>query len=181
MQYEGYLRREEINAAIARLAEAGVAIKEIVRRTGYSRGLVRSVLRGERTEVFRTRENSLESYLPWLDDQWTAGSRNAADLWRRLITQGFKRSLRVVTEWATRRRHAERMTDDALHRIPVARTIARLMTTGRNTLTNAETITVAAVEAGVPLLVEARTIIESFHTMIRRKTGAELARWIECG
>jgi hypothetical protein len=30
-----------------------VAIKEMVRRTGYSRKLVRSVLRGQRTDVFR--------------------------------------------------------------------------------------------------------------------------------
>ena len=45
IQYEGYLRREEANAAILGLAKDGVSIKEIVRRTGYSRGLVRNVLR----------------------------------------------------------------------------------------------------------------------------------------
>ena len=162
--------------AVVSAASAGGATTIIVRS-----GLVRTILRGERTEVFRTRESSLESYLPWLNDQWTAGSRNGADLWRRLRTQGFKGSLRVVTEWATRRRHAERMNDDTLHRIPAARTIARLMTIGRDTLTKAETITVAAVEAGVPLLVEARTIIESFHAMIRRKAGTDLASWIERG
>ena len=39
LQYEEYLRREEINAAILDLAKQGVAIKEIVRRTEYSRDL----------------------------------------------------------------------------------------------------------------------------------------------
>ena len=41
LQYEGYLRREETNAAILSLKKQGIAIKEIVRRTGYSRGLIR--------------------------------------------------------------------------------------------------------------------------------------------
>ena len=34
LQYEGYLRREETNAAILALSEQGIAIKEVVRRTG---------------------------------------------------------------------------------------------------------------------------------------------------
>ena len=44
IQYEGYLRREEANAAILQLRADGMPIKEIVRRTGHSRGLVRKVL-----------------------------------------------------------------------------------------------------------------------------------------
>lgn len=102
-QYEGYLRCEETNVAILDQAKAGATIREIVRRTGYSRGLVRRVLRGQRSDVFRQRESSLELYLPWLDAQWGAGHRNGAELWRRLKSQGFRRCLRVVTEWATRR------------------------------------------------------------------------------
>jgi transposase len=116
LQYEGYLRREEAGATIVKLAKAGLAIKEIVRRTGHSRGYVRAVLRGQRSEVFRTRESSLEAHLPWLDAQWIAGCRNGGELWRRLRDDGFRGSLRVVTEWATRRRRAEKA--DGLHRIP---------------------------------------------------------------
>ncbi len=63
LQYEGYLRREEANAAILALAHDGVAIKEIVRRTGHSRKLVRSILRGQRTDIFRVRQTSLEPHL----------------------------------------------------------------------------------------------------------------------
>jgi transposase len=46
-------------------------------------------------------------------------------------------------------------------------------------LTKAETFTVAATEAGVPSLVEAREIIAEFHQMIRRKAEAGLTLWIE--
>jgi transposase len=56
LQYEGYVRREETNAAILSLSQQGIAIKEIVRRTGYSRGLIRKILRG--------RQSSLDPYLP---------------------------------------------------------------------------------------------------------------------
>lgn len=55
------------------------------------------------------------------------------------------------------------------------------MTTCRDALSKADTLTVAAVEAGVPPLVEARGIIETFHSMIRRKTEADLNPWIERG
>jgi transposase len=179
LQYEGYLRREEANATILSLSKGGTPIKQIVRQTGHSRGLVRQVIRGERHDVFRTRESSLDQHLPWLDDQWAAGCRNGAELWRRLRARGFRGSLRVVGEWTTRRRRAEKTDVETLHRIPSARTIARLMTVGRDTLSKAETVTVAAVEAGVPPLVEAREIIAEFHLMIRRKTEAGLVPWIE--
>jgi transposase len=114
----------------------------------------------------------LDLHLPWLDDQWASGCRNGAELWRRLKARGFRGSLRVISEWATRRRRAEKADARNLQRIPSARTIARLMTIGRDLLTKAETVAVAAIEAGVPTLIEARKIIAEFHLMIRRKTEA---------
>jgi transposase len=179
LQYEGYLHREETNATILALSRTGTPIKQIVRLTGYSRQLVRQAIRGERHDVFRTRQSSLDPHLPWLDNQWASGCRNGAELWRRLKPRGFRGSLRVISEWATRRRRAEKVDAQNLQRIPSARKIARLMTIGRDVLTKAETVMVAAIEAGVPTLVEAREIISQFHLMIRRKVEAGLALWIE--
>ncbi len=141
--------------------------------------MVRQVIRGERNDVFRVRQGSLDAHLPWLDDQWAAGSRNGAELWRRLAARGFRGSLRVVSEWATRRRRAEKADVESIQRIPSARIIARLMTTGRDTMSKAETVTIAAIEAGVPALFEARDIIAAFHAMIRQKAVSELPPWIE--
>jgi hypothetical protein len=56
----------------------------------------------------------------------------------RLKQQGFSFCLRVVSEWASRRRQAEK-ADGALSRTPSARTIARFMTIGRDGLSKAET------------------------------------------
>ena len=183
LQYEGYLRREETNAAILSLNKQGIAIKEIVRRTGYSRGLIRKILRGQRSDVFRVRKSSLEPYLPWLDEQWEAGCRNGAALWRALRLRGFRGCLGVVSEWSARRKRAEKADSPALSRAPSARTVARLLTVGPERLSKAETIPVAAIESGVAVLVEAREIILEFQGIIRRKALAELDTWISraCG
>src|SRR5690606_40725050 len=57
-------------------------------------------------------------------------------------------------------------------------TIARLMTTALAHLSKAETVTVAAIETGVPMLAEARRIVDDFYVMIRKKDVAQLDPWI---
>lgn len=89
LQYEGYLRREETNAAVMALSKDGVSIKRIVHRTGYSRGLVRQIIRGHRTDVFRVRLSTLDAYLLSLDAQWADGHRKGAELWRRVKARGY--------------------------------------------------------------------------------------------
>jgi transposase len=54
------------------------------------------------------------------------------------------------------------------------------MTTARDHLSKADTVTIAAIEAGVPMLVEARGLIDSFHSMIRKKTADDLEPWTHC-
>jgi hypothetical protein len=103
----------------------------------------------------------------------TTPTTNATELWRRMRTQGFRGSRRVVSEWATRRKRTEKADAETLNRIPSARAIARLLTISRDNLTKYETVIIAAIEGGVPLLVKARDIIAEFHRMMgaRRKTS----------
>src|SRR5690606_35410366 len=116
--------------------------------------------------------------LPWLEEQWASGKRNGAELWRLLKHQGFRGCLRVVSEWTARRRRAEHTDGEAPSRAPSARTIARLMTVGRDHLSRSESVTIAAIEVWVPLLVEAREITSGFQAMSRKKIVADLEPWL---
>jgi len=89
LQYDEYLRREYTNFVIRGLVGEGLSIEEIVRRTGHSRELVRSIVRVQMTDIFRVRQTSLEPHLPWLEAQWDAGLRNGAELWRQVRLAGF--------------------------------------------------------------------------------------------
>jgi transposase len=179
LQYEGFLRRAEADAAIRALASQGTPIKEIVRRTGCSRQVVRRIVRGVRSDVFRVRMSSLEPWLARLDEEWTAGCRNGVELWRRLKTAGFKGSLRVVTEWATRRRRSEAAPSWGPRKCPSSRVIARMMTIARDQLSKDDAVTIATIEAAVPALVTARDLFDRFQAMIRQRKSVDLHPWLQ--
>jgi hypothetical protein len=84
IKYDGYLQREDTNAAILALSKSGLPIKRIASQTGCVRQTIRRV---------------------------------------------------------------------------VARVLTRLMTRGRDSLSKADTVTIAAIETGLPTLVAAREII----------------------
>lgn len=179
-QHSGWLRREEENTAILALAKTGVALKEIVRLTGKSRGLVRQVVRGGRKDIFRSRLSSLDPFLTQLDEDWATGCRNGAALWRRAKLAGFAGGLRVIAEWVTRRRNDERTPTGAARprKVPSARAIARMMTTERGLLSKTAARTMAIIEGANPALVVARDLMDRFHSMIKRRAGADLDPWI---
>ncbi|PJK31101.1 transposase, partial [Minwuia thermotolerans] len=64
-QLDGAKRRDAENATVLTLAEAGISLREIRRRTGLSRGTVRRIVRGEREDVFQPRRSTLAPYV-WI-------------------------------------------------------------------------------------------------------------------
>lgn len=91
-------------------------------------------------------------------------------LWREMRGKGFHgQSGVVVSEWAHRRRLAEKADQSALARRPSARSIAKLMTLARNDVSKSDAVLIAAIENGVLELTIARSLIADFQEMIRSK------------
>jgi transposase len=139
--------------------------------------LVREIVRGGGGDVYRCRSNILEPHLAWLDAAWAGGCRNSAELWRRLRASGFAGSLRVVAEWATRRRHAASAGSERLRKPPPARGLSCLLLSDHDQLTKGDAITIARIERGVPVLMSAPDLVERFHRMVRDRDAAALPAW----
>jgi transposase len=179
-QHSGWVLRQAENAAILALADQGVAIKEIMRRTDKSRGLVRQVVRGARTDMFRSRMSSLDPFLMQLDAAWAGGCRNGAALWRAMKAVGFTGGLRVVTEWATRKRKEEGTAtrDKRPTKAPSARRIARMMTPDRDKVSSSTAGTIAMIGDTVPDLTTAQDLLNRFHRIIQHRSEVKLDAWI---
>lgn len=177
IQWDGAEVREVLNRRIEDLAAQGMPIKAVARITGVSRQTIRKVLRGQRHDTFRCRQSSLDAWSLTLEAEWAAGCRVGAELWRRLKASGFAGSLRVVTEWATRRRRDEKLGHAGGASLS-ARTIARSMTTERETGSAQTALINAVIERAVPSLIAAREVLERFHAMMRSKDETRLDPWI---
>jgi transposase len=130
-------------------------------------------------EIFRSRVSILEPHAETLDALWTGGCRNGAELWRRLRIQGFQGSLRVVSEWATRRRLDESSNPvGRVRKTSSARKISRLMTIERDQVPKDHASIMAKIERDVPPLLVARDLVDRFHEIIRQQKAADLCQWI---
>ena len=177
LQWEGALARTAVNSQVEALASAGTPIKQIARVTGIARQTVRRILRGVRHDVFRSRQSSLDPWQLRLEAEWDAGCRNGSELWRRIRAAGFTGGLRVVTEWATRGRRDEKTGQPAGASVS-ARSIARDITSERSSASARVAMVNAIVETASPALIEARSLMDQFHAMMRTRKPEKLEPWI---
>jgi transposase len=94
---------------------------------------------------------------------------------------GFTGGLRVVTEWATRKRKEESTAtrDKRPGKAPSARRIARMMTSDRDKPSKTAARTVAIIQEAVPDLANARDLLDRFHRIIQHRKNDQLEQWIE--
>ena len=179
-QWKGWLKRDEANEKVRALHKRGTALKAIARHTGLSRQTVRRIVRGTRDDVFRSRESTLDRWTERLESEWAAGCQNGTELWRRLRGAGFTGSLRVVSEWRTRKRRSVRLPGDRPPslRMPSARTIARLLTTERACKGDETIRLMVAIETASPAIVKARNLLDRFAALISAKKPDLLNPWL---
>ena len=92
---------------------------------------------------------------------------------------GFRGSLRVVGQWATRQRRTEQPVPKGMGKSPPARRIARLLTMGRDHLSRAAALQVAQIETVSPALSTAQALAHRFTEMVRNGREDVLASWLD--
>lgn len=100
-------RRVELYEKVHRLRRAKQTILGIARQLKMSRMTVYRYLSMSRFPepiTHRQRPSILDPYLPYLNQRWQAGSRNASELWREICSKGYPGSRRQVSRWVYERR-----------------------------------------------------------------------------
>jgi transposase len=183
-----YTRRQARYEEAARLRSAGVSIKRIATLLGSERKTVRGWLRAGSAPLWRKPQRSgvLAPFLDFLDRRWTEGCRNAALLWRELVSRGFSGRPGTVRGWAGRRRNAEPKAAMNARGEQVLRSsafsgreLARLLMTNPEVLPEAEQKLVSRVLTQMPSLAESIAVAKRLNTLLRRKSDEGLDAALE--
>ena len=172
IQYDGFVRQQAIKALAARVSRWSLPGKRPAAANWCAACCAAAM--ATCSAVGRTH------WAPPCPGSRPNGTRTAttAQSWRRMRAGGFGGGLRVVTEWATRRRRGEKAGRIMSRTVPPARQVSRMMTIDREHSSKADAITVAAIESGVPALGAARILFERFQQMLRARDIAALAPWL---
>ncbi|MDT8296422.1 ISL3 family transposase [Roseomonas mucosa] len=177
-------RRQARYEEAAGLRAKGVSISRIAARLGAERKTVRRWLRLGHAPSWkqRPRTSTLAAFADVLDRRWAEGCRNAAQLWRELVAQGFAGRPGTVRAWTTRRRGTEpaptapRPTRMApAWPVPSGRSVARILMADSNTLKETERQFAARMLAEAPGLAAAIAVARRLRQVLRRKGGETLA------
>jgi transposase len=101
------LRRQARYEDVVSLYKQGMSILGIAEQLRMSRSTVRNFVYAgafpERANVLRTKSR-LDPYVPYLEKRLAQGCRNANQLWRELVAQGFSGDYKLVNRWLSPRR-----------------------------------------------------------------------------
>jgi transposase len=180
-----YARRQTRYEEAARLKTAGASLKRIAALVGAERKTVRRWLRAGGAPLWRQprQPGGLAPYQDHLDRRWTEGCRNAAQLWRELVTLGFVGRPGTVRQWAGRRRKGEPKAASAAERVITgepasARPIARQLMT-EDTLPQTEQNFVSRLLLQVPGLAECVKAGKRLNAVLRRKSKETLDKVLD--
>lgn len=161
---------------------AGVSLTRIAALLGAERKTIRRWLQAARAPLWRRprRSSLLEPDYDYLEGGWNEGCRNAAQLWRELVTRGFTGRPGTVRHWTGRRRKSEPrvaslpVTHGVPHQLPSVRQIARLLMTEDDAQPEAERRFVSRLLAQVPDLADCIAAAKRLNQVLRRHSQESL-------
>ena len=189
-------RRQARYEEAARLHAKGVPISRIAALLGAERKTVRRWLHLGHAPLWRKppRIRALDAYAAFLDRRWAEGCRNAAQLWRELVSLGFTGRPTTVRAWTGRRRKEEpdaaacgTAMRTAAGQPPPASRIARLLMAdtdaspssvgdpaAKTVSDEAERTFLARLLAEAPALADAVAVAKRLNRLLRRESKESL-------
>ena len=174
---DAHARRHGRYEEAVRLRAAGVSISSIAASIGAERKTIRGWLRAGKAPLWSKppRGSTLTPHENYLEGRWSEGCRNAALLWRELVTRGFSGRSGVVRKWAeTRRKNEPRKPADVVEKVPSGRQLARLLMASPDLLPEAERNFVTHLLDQVPSVADAIIVAKRLNALLRRKTSESL-------
>jgi transposase len=176
---EAYARRQARYEEAAQLKAVGLSISAISKQIGADRKTIVGWLRAGGAPLWRKppRATMLDPYREHLDRRWREGCRNAARLWRELVTVGFAGNAKVVRAWAGRRRKSEPFGASAANRAvppPSSRRVTRLLMANHDLPLDAEQDLITRVLARMPELAQCVAAAKRLSDLLRRKSQESL-------
>lgn len=188
----------------------GDSINHIMRDMGISRTQVRTALRGDELPERhgnRRRDSILDPYRPHLKKRWDEGVRNASQLFREVVAQGFPGTRKQVYRWAQERREqpfkhksvppiqpvqSTQQTQPVLHsaqppvQVPrldevglASSQLAWLLRQNSETLNDAERLVLNTLLDSTPQLKVAQTLAHQFQGLFSSKKAEQVEVWLK--
>jgi transposase len=181
-----------------RLHAQGLGIAAIARRVQVSRPTVYRYLAlpqpPERQRPCHRRPSLLTPFIPYLLRRWNAGCRNARQLWRELVTQGYQQSQRTVQRYVgqLRRETGTRFKFRQVAPAPLydeenpegrpatvtALQAARLFLAKAEEQRPAERALLARLLTLDPIMPPTYALVQTFCRMIRHREGHDFDAWV---
>jgi transposase len=189
-QAQGAKRQQRIQQyeRIRALHAAGLSLREIARAAGVSVKRVIRYVRAERCPDWnpgRQRPTQLDRFAAEVDAWITQGGRNAADLYRQLLTQGCRASYDAVRRFVSRRlgstgRPGPRVgpLSPPAPAAPSARQLSFAIIRREEDRTEEQQHQVERLQAGSAGLQEALGLAASFAALLRQTAQGTLGDWL---
>jgi transposase len=178
---DAHARRRGRYEEAVRLQAAGVSISSIATSIGADRKTIRGWLRAGKAPLWSKppRGSTLTPHEDYLEGRWAEGCRNAALLWRELVTRGFSGRPGAVRRWAETRRKKEPRKVTDVGKVPSGCQLARLLMTNRDLLPAAERSFVTHLLDQIPSVADAITVAKRLNALLRRKTAESLTHILD--
>lgn len=177
------MRRQARYEEAARLRGVGATITRISAELGADRKTVHGWLRLGQAPSWRqpSGDSILNPFKSFLGRRWSEGCRNATQLWRELLTLGFRGRSSVVRNWATGHRGGALGKDGSVGQplppvwpVPSGYRLARLLTASRSRMNAEERIFISHLLTNEPALDVAVTWAKRMNRLLRHRAVESL-------